>query len=191
MYYFVLINFVSLIDYPKANHPIIMAASLRRFLSISLSSSSSSSLSSTSSLDTSILHRREVNSSRNYSKWKIPSQTIESIYLIGPLSFKTAFSIKIHEETISLNDQFKTFQLLSIPSINKSLQNGFRYIHFRLVQVVVRPLTKLGIYAPVFLALRDNRLITYQDSLLVMVQSISIIIHIIPRILLILGFFKV
>ena len=46
----------------------------------------------------------------------------------------------------------------------------FRYIHFGLVQVV-KPLTKLGIDTPVFLTLRNDRLKTYEDSLLAMVQS--------------------
>ena len=78
--------------------------------------------------------------------------------------------MKILEEIICLNEQFKTFQRLSSVSISQFLQKGFRYIHFKFVQVAIKPLTKLGIDTPVFLVLRDARLKTYKDSLLVMVQ---------------------
>ena len=72
---------------------------------------------------------------------------------------------------MSLNYHYETFQLLSRVSINKYLQKGSRYIYFGLVQVAVKPSTKLGIDTSVFLALRDDRLKTYKDSLLAMVQS--------------------
>ena len=55
------------------------------------------------------------------------SQPVELIYSIGPLIFKTAFSVKIDEETISLNDHYETFQLLSRVLINKYVQKGFHY----------------------------------------------------------------
>ena len=103
----VLLCVFSLIDYLETNYFRIMAVSLRRLLSRSLSSTSSSS--STSPLVSSIIHSKEIHASKDYSKWNIPSQPIELIYSIDPLSIKTAFSIKIHEETISLNDQCKTF----------------------------------------------------------------------------------
>ena len=105
----------------EANHPVIMVATLRGLLSRPSSSSSSYS-SSTSPLEISIVHSKELHSSRDYSKWNILFQLIASIYSIGSLSLKTAFSIKIYEETISLNYQCGTFQLLSRVSIDRFIR---------------------------------------------------------------------
>ena len=112
-----LINFFSLIDYLDANHLSIMAASVRRFLSRTSSSSSSS----TSPLESSIVRSKEI-----YASGTIPNGI--SLCNLLPSCFKTTFSVRTHEETISLNDQCRTFQLLSRTSINKYLQKGFGII---------------------------------------------------------------
>ena len=40
-----------------------------------------------------------------------------------------------------------------------------------MVQIALKPLTRLGLDCPIFMALRDNRLIRYKDSLLAMIQT--------------------
>ena len=45
------------------------------------------------------------------------------------------------------------------------------YTHFELVQVSIKPLSKLGVDATMYIGLRDHRLKSYKDSILAMVQS--------------------
>ena len=40
-----------------------------------------------------------------------------------------------------------------------------------MIQIALKPLTRLGLDCPIFMALRDNRLIRYKDSLLDMIQT--------------------
>lgn len=40
-------------------------------------------------------------------------QNIETIYQIGSLGFKTAFLLKVHEETVSVHEQVQNIPLLS------------------------------------------------------------------------------
>jgi hypothetical protein len=67
-----------------------------------------------------------------------------------------------------LKQSFETIQLLSRKEIDKNIDN-FSFIHFGLVQVVVKPLTRQGLNTSVFLGLRDGKF--YQDALLGMVES--------------------
>ena len=69
-----------------------------------------------------------------------------------------------------MKQSFKTIQLLSRKEIDKNIDN-FSFIHFGLVQVVVKPLTRQGLNTSVFLGLRDGRFKIYQDALLGMVES--------------------
>ena len=137
-----------------------MALQFRRLLSKSSSSNSNP-----------IVHSNENLYEDNISSWSIPHQTIESIYKIGVMDFKTAFSVRSHEETLSIQEDQQTLQLLSPLSLAKYVTKGYRYIHFGLIQVALKPLARKGIDTPVFLALRDNRLKTYRDSLIAIIQT--------------------
>ena len=48
-----------------------------------------------------VVQSHEYHMPINNSDWTIPEERIEHIYRIGPLDFKTALSVKTHEETIS------------------------------------------------------------------------------------------
>ena len=74
-----------------------MALQFRRILSRGSSSNSNPVVHSNENLYT--------NDENNMVDWSIPHQNIESIYRIGIIDFKTAFSVRSHEETISLNKE--------------------------------------------------------------------------------------
>jgi hypothetical protein len=69
-----------------------------------------------------------------------------------------------------LKQSFETIQLLSSDEIDKNIKN-FSFIHFGLVQVAVKPLTRQGLNTSVLLCLRDNRFKIYKYALLGMVES--------------------
>ncbi|KAI5658800.1 hypothetical protein M9H77_27593 [Catharanthus roseus] len=118
-----------------------------------------------------IIHSKEEHIQYNFNDWTIPEEQIETIYKIGTFDFKTAFSVKTHEETMNIQEKFQTTPLLSKTSLNKYLEKGFRYIHYGLIQVAVKPLVHIGVDAPIYLALRDKRLKRYKPSLLAMIQT--------------------
>jgi hypothetical protein len=86
------------------------------------------------------------------------------------LTFLSNFTIKTVERTYSLKQSCEKIQLLSRKEIDKNIDNFF-FIHFGLVQVAVKPLTRQGLNTSVFLGLRDGRFKIYQDGLLGMVES--------------------
>ncbi|KAI5653694.1 hypothetical protein M9H77_30881 [Catharanthus roseus] len=128
--------------------------------------------SSSSSLDSKrIVQSKEEHIQCNFNDWTIPEEQIETIYKVGTFDFKTAFSVKTHEETMNIQEKFQTIPLLSKASLTKYSEKGFRYIHYGLIQVAVKPLVHIGVDAPVYLALRDKRLKRYKPSLLAMIQT--------------------
>ncbi|KAI5663556.1 hypothetical protein M9H77_22879 [Catharanthus roseus] len=127
--------------------------------------------SSGSSLDSHIIQSKEEQISYNFNDWTIPEEQIETIYKVGTFDFKTAFSVKTHEETMNIQEKFQTIPLLSKVSLQKYAEKCFRYIHYGLIQVAVKPLVHLGVDAPIYLALRDKRLKRYKSSLLAMIQT--------------------
>ncbi|KAI5683613.1 hypothetical protein M9H77_04841 [Catharanthus roseus] len=72
---------------------------------------------------------------------------------------------------MNIQEKFQTISLLSKASLSKYAEKGFRYIHYGLIQVAVKPLVHIGVDAPAYLALRDKRLKRYKPSLLAMIQT--------------------
>ena len=114
-----------------------------------------------------------VSAEKNWQDWKLSPVTQNKIYkktTFSNLTFLSNFTIKTVERTYSLKQSCETIQLLSRKEIDKNIDN-FSFIHFGLVQVAVKPLTRQGLNTSVFLGLRDGRFKIYQDGLLGMVES--------------------
>ena len=58
----------------------------------------------------------------------------ENIYDIGLIDFKTAFSIRTHEETRSILHESDSFPLLNMESVRKYIENGYKYAHVGLAK---------------------------------------------------------
>ena len=128
-----------------------------------------------SSMSDNTVNKKEVSivsSDKNWQDWKLPLVPQNKIYkktTFSNLTFLSNYTIKIVERTYSLKQSFETIQLLSHQEIDKNI-NNFSFIHFGLVQVAVKPLTRQGLNTSVFLGLRDGRFKIYQDALLGMVE---------------------
>jgi hypothetical protein len=137
---------------------------------------SSSSRSQMSSMSDNTVNKEEVSIvsvDKNWQDWKLPPVPQNKIYkksTFSNLTFLSNFTIKTVERTYSLKQSCETIQLLSRKEIDKNIDN-FSFIHFGLVQVAVKPLTRQGLNTSVFLGLRDGRFKIYQDGLLGMVES--------------------
>ena len=113
----------------------------------------------------------------NFHKCDIPNVNIETIYKVRTFNFQTTFSIKTHEEIVSLQNGLQTISLIKLEAIQVHLKGKFYIMHIGLVQVAVKPFIRKGISAPIYMALGDKRLKNYKSSLLAM---INVDIHIRP-----------
>jgi hypothetical protein len=80
------------------------------------------------------------------------------------------YTIKTVEKTISLNNEYETVKLFSKKSIEKHRQK-YCFIHIGLVQVAVKPLTRQRLNTSVYYVYVMEDMLTFQDSLLGMVES--------------------
>ena len=90
---------------------------------------------------------------------------------IGTFEFKKAYSVKTHEEAISLQSGMQTIGMISPIAVAQHLQKKYRFMHIGLLQVAVKPLLRNGVSAPIYLALGDKRLRHYKSSLLAVIET--------------------
>ena len=106
----------------------------------------------------------KVPSPNSYATWNLRRLELDTIYKVSTFDFIKAYSVKTHEEVISLQNGLQTIRL-------SHLKDKYHFIHIGLVQVAITPLLKKGINAPIYMALRDNRLRKYKSSLLAVIQT--------------------
>ncbi|WKA03382.1 hypothetical protein VitviT2T_021494 [Vitis vinifera] len=73
--------------------------------------------------------------------------------------------------SISLEQDNQIIRLLDGNSIDKHKKDGYNFIHFGMIQVAVKPLTRLGLNTSIVMYLRDNRHLDYRDSIIGAVQA--------------------
>ncbi|KAL6336194.1 hypothetical protein AAG906_011076 [Vitis piasezkii] len=75
--------------------------------------------------------------------WKLPKVSNQEIYKKGTFKFFTDYTIKTSEMTVSLEQDDQVIRLLDKVSVDKHKRNGYNFIHFGMVQVAAKPLTRL------------------------------------------------
>jgi hypothetical protein len=88
------------------------------------------------------------------------------------ISFKTEQHVKTVEQVYALNKEHELCQFFSLEAIKRHRRKDHNFIHIRLVQVVIKPLTRRGLKAYVMLGLRDVRFLDWKDSLLGVIEAI-------------------
>jgi hypothetical protein len=109
---------------------------------------------------------------KSISNWKIPKVNIKEIYHVGTFSLLSNYYIKTIEKTIPISSLHETLHLLSEREINSiRAKHQYHYLHFGLIQVAIRSLTRKGLNVSVLACLRDCRNKRFKDSLLGMVEA--------------------
>ena len=49
----------------------------------------------------------------HYTNWTIPKIDVDNIYKIGTFDFKTAYSVKTHEEVVAIQNGLQTISLIN------------------------------------------------------------------------------
>jgi len=112
------------------------------------------------------------NIEKSIANWKIPKVNIKDIYHIGTFSLRSDYYIKTIEKTFAVSSMHETLNLLSENEINAiRTKSQYHYLHFGLVQIAIRSLTRKGLNVSVLACLRDCRNKRFHDSLLGMVEA--------------------
>ena len=104
------------------------------------------------------------------NNWTIPKVGTSSVYNKGTFKFMSDYIILTVEETLPITGDTMEVLLISQKFINFYREN-FNYLHFGLVQIVIKPLTREGLNNSVLSVARDKRHKRFIDSLLGSVES--------------------
>ena len=128
---------------------------------------------SSDSQDT-VVNSEEINYPKiqnDLDDWKLPKVSNQEIYKKGTFKFFTDYTIKTSEMTVSLEQDDQVIRLLDNRSVEKHKKDGYNFIHFGMIQVTAKPLTRLGLNTAIVMCLRDNRHLEYRDSIIGAVQA--------------------
>ena len=110
------------------------------------------------------------NIEKHLNNWDIPKVGVSTVYNKGSFVLKSDYIIKTVEEALPI-----TGEIMEVPLISQSLIDSYRqkykYLHLGLVQIAIKPLTREGLNNSVLTCIRDNRHLSFADSLLVCVES--------------------
>ncbi|XP_024992539.1 uncharacterized protein LOC112526483 [Cynara cardunculus var. scolymus] len=101
--------------------------------------------------------------------WKLPKSKPNEIYKSN-FSFKSDYIIETVEESMPISQGYSTFQLLSTKRI-KQHQQKYNFLHLGMIQVALKPATRLGLNTSVLVCLHDKRNLKFHDSLIGVIES--------------------
>ena len=101
----------------------------------------------------------------------MPKQNIKELYKVRTFESTRDYRIKIFENTHSIGSKTKTIELLDPRDLEQLQREKFKILHIGAIQVVAKPLTRLGLDKPICICLRDARHNQFQDSLLGLMQA--------------------
>ncbi|GAV77168.1 MP domain-containing protein, partial [Cephalotus follicularis] len=100
-----------------------------------------------------------------------PKISNKEIYKYNPFNpFNFTERIQTIEQTIKITKIQQNIQLLDEKTI-KELAKNFKYIHFALVQVAIKPLTRQRLNTSISACLRDARYLNFDDSLIGAIET--------------------
>ncbi|GAV78782.1 MP domain-containing protein [Cephalotus follicularis] len=100
---------------------------------------------------------------KQWQNWKSSKISNKEICKYNPFNFTER--IQTIEHIIKITKTQQNIQSLDEKTINELAKN-FKYIHFALVQVTIKPLPRQGLNTLVLARLRDARLLNFDDSLI-------------------------
>ena len=120
-----------------------------------------------------VVNSEEINYPKiqnDLNDWKLPNVPNQEIYKKWTLKFFTDYTIKTFEMSVSLEHDDQVIRLLDSKSIEKH-KKDYNFIHFGMIRVPAKPLTRLGLNTFIVMCLRDNRHLDYRDSIIRAVQA--------------------
>ena len=120
-----------------------------------------------------VLNSEKINYPKTQNElddWRLPKVSNQEIYKKKTFKFCIDYTIKTLEQIISLELGDQVIRLLDSRCI-EGHKKDYNFIHFGMIQVVAKPLTRIGLNTLIVLCLRDNRHLDYRDSIIGAVQT--------------------
>ncbi|PPD98630.1 hypothetical protein GOBAR_DD04341 [Gossypium barbadense] len=112
---------------------------------------------------------------QRFNNWTLPRVPTNQVYKKTTFENLNAFCsyvIKTKERTLPIQKEYEAIQLLDKVVINKLKEQRYKYIHFGLVHVGVKPLSvEATKNTSILVVLRDKRHIMFNDSLLGTIET--------------------
>nr|KJB20701.1 hypothetical protein B456_003G159900 [Gossypium raimondii] len=112
---------------------------------------------------------------QRFDNWTLPRVPTNQVYkktTVENLNAFCSYVIKTKEMSLPIQKEYETIQLLDKVVINKLKEQRYKYIHFGLVQVGVKPLSvEPTKNTSILVVLRDQRHIMFNDSLLGTIET--------------------
>lgn len=103
------------------------------------------------------------------SNWKMPPVSSNAIYS-NPFALRSDYVVKTVEQATPVHGELQSMSLLSEELIRRH-QEKYLFLHIGMIQVAVKPATRLGLNTAAMLCVRDKRHNKFNDSLLGVVES--------------------
>ena len=115
-----------------------------------------------------VVNNEEINYPKIQSEldeWKLPKVFNQEIYKKWTFKFFIDYTIRTLEQSVSLEQDDQVIRLLDGKSVERH-KRDYNFIHFGMIQVVTKPLTRLGLNTSIIMSLRDKRHLDYWDSII-------------------------
>ena len=102
--------------------------------------------------------------------WSIPKIKTKKVYKTSFFESKRDYVIETVEKGIQVKGSCMDLVIMDSDIVYQH-QEYYGYLHLGLIQVAVKPLTRLRLDSPILICLRDRRLKKFHDSLLAVLES--------------------
>ena len=125
---------------------------------------------STSNQDDSDFPKIDPNIDQKLQKWSMPKIKTKKVFKIPIFEYKRDYVIEKVEKDVRIQGSCTSFVIMD-SNIVTQYQIYYGYLHLGLVQVAVKPLTRLRSDFPILICLRDRRHINFHDSVLAVLET--------------------
>ncbi|XP_057427981.1 uncharacterized protein LOC130721237 [Lotus japonicus] len=112
----------------------------------------------------------DSNLEQKLQNWSIPKIKTNQVYKIPIFEFNPDYEIKTVEKSFAVQGPYQTISILDSRIVNQHVRK-YGSLHFGLVQVAVKPLTRLRCDLPILICLRDKRHLKFWNTVRAVLES--------------------
>ncbi|XP_061366617.1 uncharacterized protein LOC133309804 [Gastrolobium bilobum] len=102
--------------------------------------------------------------------WSLPKIKSNQVYKTSIFELKRDYSINTVEKHVEVQYSYESIAIMNSDLVAQHRRNYY-YLHFGLIQVAVKPLSRLRLNFPVLICLRDKRHTNFHDSVIAVLES--------------------
>ncbi|XP_057425238.1 uncharacterized protein LOC130718638 [Lotus japonicus] len=112
----------------------------------------------------------DSNLEQKLQNWSIPKIRTNQVYKTSIFEFNPDYEIKTVEKSFAVQGPYQRISILDSRIVNQHVRK-YRDLHIGLVQLAVKPLTRLRYCdLPILICLRDKRMLRFHESVLAVLE---------------------